>query len=254
MSNNIRVIRPSGLVGVTVSLDTSGHYSELAKQWAISDAKVENIDYSAKYYASQASEAVNEAKDWAYKTDGKVNNEEYSAKYYAQQAALAGANSADINFSNITDAAKAVIQANSGASSGGGSWGSITGDLSDQTDLNTAISACAKSDLSNCTKPYLQTTGDDGAYWYRKWSDGWLEQGGGFNATAKTKGAVIFPMEYASNAVYVPLLTGAFEIDADSTEAGAVWIYSYNTLMFRWVNDGPDGKIFWYACGFSAST
>ena len=252
MSNNIRVIRPSGRVGVTVSLDTSGHYSELAKQWAISDAKVENIDYSAKYYASQASEAVNEAKDWAYKTDGKVDNEEYSAKYYAQQAASAGANSADINFSNITDAAKAVIQANSGASSGGGSWGSITGDLSDQTDLNTAISACAKSDLSNCTKPYIITTGDDGIYWYRKWSDGWLEQGGALDVTANGKGAIIFPLEFASTS-YVPVLTGSYEINAGSAEAGAVWIYSWTASMVRWVNDGPAGSIFWYACGTTES-
>lgn len=253
MSNNIRVIRPSGRIGVTVSLDTSGHYSELAKQWAISDAKVENIDYSAKYYASQASEAVNEAKDWAYKTDGKVDNEEYSAKYYAQQAASAGANSADINFSNITDAAKAVIQANSGASSGGGSWGSITGDLSDQTDLNTAISACAKSDLSNCTKPYIIETDIHSSYWYRKWSDGWLEQGGGMSITAATKGAVLYPLAFENATSYVPVITGLYEINAGSADAGGLWIYSRTAAMFRWVNDGPDGAMFWYACGPAAS-
>ena len=252
MSNNIRVIRPSGRVGVTVSLDTSGHYSELAKQWAISDAKVENIDYSAKYYASQASEAVNEAKDWAYKTDGKVDNEEYSAKYYAQQAASAGANSADINFSNITDAAKAVIQANSGASSGGGSWGSITGDLSDQTDLNTAISACAKSDLSNCSKPYVTSTGDRGGYWYRLWSDGWLEQGGALGMTAQGTGAVMFPKQYETSSDFVPVLTASYSGTGTGTENSGVWIQSWTAKMFMWVNKGPEGSLFWYTCGIAA--
>ncbi len=253
MSNNIRVIRPSGRVGVTVSLDTSGHYSELAKQWAISDNKVENIDYSAKYYASQASEAVDEAKDWAYKTDDKVDGVEYSAKYYAQQAASASANSADINFSNITDAAKAVIQANSGASSGGGSWGSITGDLSDQTDLNTAISACAKSDFSNCTKPYILEVGESGGYWYRKWSDGWLEQGGGITSSANSKGAVFLPMQYLSTGDYFVYLTGQSEVDEGSADTGAVWIYTRTNAMFRWVNDGPAGIMFWYSCGAASS-
>lgn len=254
MGNNIRVIKPSGRIGVTVSLDTSGHYAELSKQWAIAADKVENIDYSAKYYAEQSSNAVLEAKDWAVKTDSTVDGEEYSAKYYAQQAIASAVTKADVDFSNITEAAKAVIQANSGASSGGGAWGSITGDLSDQTDLNTAISACAKSDLSNCSKPYILSTGDDGVYWYRKWSDGWLEQGGGLNVTANAKGAIVLPFAYASTSSYVPLLTGSFEINAGSTDAGAVWIYSWTTSLFRWVNDGPDGAIFWYACGTAASS
>ncbi len=253
MGNNIRVIKPSGQIGITVRTDTSGHYAELSKQWAIADDKVENIDYSAKYYAEQSSDAVLEAKDWAVKTDSTVDGEEYSAKYYAQQAIASAGTKADVDFSNITEAAKAVIQANSGASSGGGAWGSITGDLSDQTDLNTAISACAKSDLSNCSKPYVLSTGDDGIYWYRKWSDGWLEQGGSLDITAGTKGAVLLPMAFESESAYVPVITGAYEINAGSADAGGLWIFSWTASMFRWVNNGPDGSMFWYACGTAAS-
>ena len=254
MGNNIRVIKPSSRVGVTVSLDTSGHYAELSKQWAISSDKVENVDYSAKYYASLSSAAVDEAQDWACKTDGTVDGEEYSAKYYAQQAIASADTKANVDFSNITDAAKAVIQANAGSSSGGGgTWGSITGDLSDQTDLNTAISSCAKNDLSNCTKPYITLTGDDGVYWYRKWSDGWLEQGGSSSVGANTKGVILFPMTYASTSVYVSLLTGCYEVDAGDASAGAVWVYNSTASMLRWVNDGPAGAIFWYTCGTASS-
>ena len=252
MGNNIRVIRPSGRVGVTVSLDTSGHYSELAKQWAIAEDKVENTDYSAKYYALQASGAVGDAQDWACKTDGSVNGSEYSAKYYAQQAIASAGAKANIDFSNITEAAKAVIQANSGASSGGGAWGSITGDLEDQTDLNTAISACAKTDFSNCTKPYVIETEIDSSYWYRKWSDGWLEQGGGMDITANTKGAILFPLSFEDAASYTPVITGLYEINAGSADAGCLWIYSRTDSLFRWVNDGPNGSMFWYACGTAA--
>ena len=248
MSNNIRVIRPSGRIGVTVSLDTSGHYSELAKQWAIAEDKVENIDYSAKYYALQAASAVDNAKDWAIKTDGTVNGEEYSAKYYAQQASSVGAGKADIDFSNITDAAKAVIQANSGASSGGGAWGSITGDLSDQTDLNTAISACAKSDLSNCTKPYIIDADNDAPYWYRIWSDGWIEQGGGVDMLADSEGIILYPYAFKNSVVCTPIITPSYEVSYGSS-TGGLWIYNWTATMFKWVNDGPAGTMFWYACG-----
>lgn len=282
MNNKINVIKRAGAANITLSQDASGYYSNLAKQWAVSSSKVQDEDYSAKYYAQQALNAQNEAKNWASKTDGFVADEsysakyyankaaeanleakdwavkvdgtvdgtEYSAKYYAQQITSAAGNKADIDFSNISEAAKEVIKENSGSSSGGGSWGSITGTLSDQTDLNTALENRAKADLSNCTCPYVIATGEEGYYWYRKWSDGWLEQGGSSNISAGNKGAVIFPVAYSDSCEYVVSLTGRYEINAGSTNAG-LWVYSWQSTMFRWVNNGPDGVIFWYTCGKS---
>ena len=74
----------------------------------------------------------------------------------AEQAALAQesatevnnvlANSANTDFSNITDNAKTVQKEN------GGVWGFIKGDISEQTDLSETLETKADVDLSNCTK------------------------------------------------------------------------------------------------------
>ncbi len=61
---------------------------------------------------------------------------------------------------------------------GGGGWGSISGNISEQTDLQQALTAKLNSDFSNSQKPYITETYVNGASWYRVWSDGWCEQGG----------------------------------------------------------------------------
>ena len=61
---------------------------------------------------------------------------------------------------------------------GGGRWGSISGNISEQTDLQQALTAKLNSDFSNSQKPYITETYVNGTSWYRVWSDGWCEQGG----------------------------------------------------------------------------
>ena len=46
------------------------------------------------------------------------------------------------------------------------------------TEISNALSTKANSDLSNCTKPYLTESYQNGSEWYRVWSDGFIEQGG----------------------------------------------------------------------------
>ncbi len=76
----------------------------------------------------------------------------------------------------------------------GGSWGNITGTLSNQTDLGTALSNKADKDFSNCTKPYIKTTYKSGSSWYRIYSDGWCEMGG---ETTTRDEEVTFPKTFA---------------------------------------------------------
>lgn len=61
-----------------------------------------------------------------------------------QDTLVSGTNIKTINGSSVLGSGNMVI---SGGGGGGGTWGSITGTLSDQTDLNSALSA--KEDVSN---------------------------------------------------------------------------------------------------------
>ena len=270
---------------IRVTNDTTNYYANLSKQWATSENLVENEDYSAKYYAQKSAEEaenakdwatktdtavegsnysakyyaqksaeeVENAKDWATKTDAAVEGNEYSAKYYAEQCTNIADSKADINFSNITDAAKAVILANSGSSSsgGGGSWGEITGNLSDQTDLNTALSNKADSDLSNCTKPHIiETYLPISQYRYRKWSDGWLEQTGQSTIVGGITTYVALPVPFKNN-TYTCLVTFYCDnLTADSTEIIKLWPHDQAYDSFKCTNGSEvTGRLVWYVYG-----
>lgn len=252
MNNELRVGTVNKSASISLTKDLSSYYSDLSKKWAISSSVVENNDYSAKYYANKASEEVENAKAWAVKTDGMIDGNEYSAKYYAQQAMSVSASKADIDFSNISETAKEVIRENAGTSSGGGSWGSITGTITEQEDLSTALSEKASLDLSNCTRAYLLESSESASGWYRKWSDGWLEQGGGFNAGSAAKGAVILPKAYNSSSYNCLLTVQNSSTATDGSTVGNVWVSSLTNSMFRWVNSGSECVIFWATYGYSA--
>lgn len=68
----------------------------------ISSAKtdaVNTIDIEEANALANIADSIQEAKDWAIKMDGKVNNEDYSAKYYANEAKAFGA----LNKTQITN-------------------------------------------------------------------------------------------------------------------------------------------------------
>ena len=61
----VNVTAPSSQGAVTLSQDTSAYNAEIARQWAISDKKVLQEDYSSKYYANKAKDSENSAKNYA---------------------------------------------------------------------------------------------------------------------------------------------------------------------------------------------
>jgi hypothetical protein len=73
-------------------------------------------------------------------------------------------------FSDITDS----------GGTGNINWGHINGNLSDQTDLKNALDGKLNLNGSNATFPHITESyiSSDGLSWYRKYSDGWVEQGG----------------------------------------------------------------------------
>lgn len=68
------------------------------------------------------------------------------------------------------------------------------------------------NNLSDKPKAYVTKTWRSGAQWYRKWSDGWIEQGGRIELTVWTGGpdpCRTFSLPTAfSNATYTTVVTG----------------------------------------------
>lgn len=270
MSNEIRVAPQKGQATIKLTHDLSAYYANIAKEWATkSDNPVSDSLYSAKYYAEKATEALSGAFKQASETElgiAKIATESDVASgedntkiitpaklsgalsSYALQNTVttAIAEKANADFSNISDTAKQVIQENS--VSGGGSWGSISGTLSDQTDLQTALNNCMKTDLSNSTKLYVvETSNYYSDFWYRIWSSGWIEQCAIFNVASNADKTVSLVKSLDNTTRdYMLLLTPIYA----SATAGSVWIKSQDDTSFVCYNAGPAGKVAYWACGY----
>ena len=70
-----RVTVSSNIVAneITASPDTSAYYSRLAKNWAIAEGLVENIDYSSKHYAQESKASADMAKTYEIATQENYN-------------------------------------------------------------------------------------------------------------------------------------------------------------------------------------
>lgn len=98
------------------------------------------------------------------------------------------------------------------------------------------------------SRRYVKETGksSDGTKWYRKWSDGWIEQGGVHTFSGFTKQTVTF-MKSFSNTDYIALFM------AGSRSGSGVDISIYLTAKDTsnvGVNPDRSGDLNWYACGY----
>ena len=69
-SFKVDVTAPNQQGNITVSPDTSAYNAEIARQWAVSDTKVLQEDYSSKYYANKSQTSANNAKVYADNAQG----------------------------------------------------------------------------------------------------------------------------------------------------------------------------------------
>ena len=98
------------------------------------------------------------------------------------------------------------------------------------------------------SRRYVKETGksSDGTKWYRKWSDGWIEQGGVHTFSDTTKQTVTF-MKSFSNTDYIAL----FMAGSRSGSGADISIYlTARDTSHVGVNPDRSGDLNWYACGY----
>lgn len=130
----------------------------------------------------------------------------------------------------------------------------------DIESVSTALNNKADKDLSNvsCNIRYVVATWRSGANWYRKWSDGWIEQGGIKTISSKSAAVQITLNQAMANTNYIPL----FSIDnstGSSASTGQVGVYSKTTTSFYVRTILSDGSAVsslnrsWYVAGWGAT-
>lgn len=95
---------------------------------------------------------------------------------------------------------------------------------------------------------YVKETGKsyDGTKWYRKWSDGWIEQGGVHTFSGTTEQTVTF-MKSFSNTDYIALFMAGSR--SGSGEDISIYLTAKGTSNVG-VNPDRSGDLNWYACGY----
>ena len=106
----------------------------LAKDWAIrTDGKVENIDYSSKYYAQRAKQSENLTREYMEETISAIET-----RVPVATASVLGGIKVGSNLSVTSDGTLSGLLT--------AAWGNISGTLSSQSDLQSALNS--KTDLS----------------------------------------------------------------------------------------------------------
>lgn len=123
------------------------------------------------------------------------------------------------------------------------SWDSLTG----KPDFATVAITGNYNDLENRPSipptpyAYIISGWKSGTNWYRKYSDGWIEQGGEIDMTNTTVGLNI---PFTSNNYYV-------SVGWWLSQYGAIRVTSKSTTQFVTTTDGiVSHQYAWYACGF----
>ena len=117
----------------------------------------------------------------------------------------------------------------------------------DWANYMAGLAGKLNADMSNrpAWSPYLVSTWTNGTSWYRKYSDGFIEQGGYMGVTGTTSFTVTFPTPFAG-ASYV-LNVYAFDLDPSSGHPRTAWRTPYG---FNFGKTSSVVDTSWYAAGY----
>ena len=108
--------------------------------------------------------------------------------------------------------------------------------------------------LSDKPKAYITETWRSETSWYRKWSDGFIEQGGKltFTSTTVIVKEITFNKPFASSMFGLSLMAGRNSgAQADSEYSYGVYAYSTTKVSISaWKETGSATTLWWYANGY----
>lgn len=120
-----------------------------------------------------------------------------------------------LSVASASASAKGVVQLSSATNSTSTTMAATSSAVKDAYDKGAAALEAANAAGGSKVKAYISEVWNDGDNWYRKWSDGWIEQGGlipkGSSAASKT--VVTLPVAFTTTAYTV---SGDF-LDAPET-------------------------------------
>ena len=146
-----------------------------------------------------------------------------------------------VDAQSFTDAQKQQGRANLGAGS--------------QSDVDALATGLATLEVNTNAHIRVVETWSSGSNWYRKWSDGWIEQGGYLNYVVST-----MYTEYYVISLNTPFNSVDYTVTATPDSLAIVlgfYSNSRTTTQFRvWIGAKDSGVTetvngaLWYACGY----
>ena len=118
---------------------------------------------------------------------------------------------------------------------------------SNLTKINTNITDIAN--LKQNSGITIIDANKSGLSWYRKYSDGWIEQGGRTPSLSDGQTTVTFPIEFKDT--NYSILTTSVNSSENSTTSIAKSLTTKTAIVTYDVEDGSGtGTVQWYACGY----
>lgn len=162
-----------------------------------------------------------------YATTNTVNTELAKKANESHTHAVSDVDGLQVALDGKLDATAKAESAKVADSANSVSWDNVTG----------------KPSIPSSPRAYITETWHSGASWYRKWSDGFIEQSGTFSGASEMFVNLITPFSTITYAVFVN--TTSWDDHYLKTVIGR------ETSRFRtYLADTRDFDYYWYACGY----